>query len=289
MTTDGVTSHELLRQALEKQDGEGQVTKPEDGEDSNPADGGKPNSERDISPNPLEGVNLENLTVEHLLGHETVGPLLKSHIDTDFAAQMEGKTDALREEVRAEEAPKIEEEVTQRLAPQVLGQLFGQFEQTEQVQELLEGNAEFKTLWDKAKANGIPTSDLASEEGRIARRATVHAYAFNLKTLQAVIERSDLSAEVKEEIQPEKFADKYPTDGDKAMLEWSSAVHEALIRHGATKLMNEEWEAFKEEQLAELEKELPKGSVPARGSAAEPRGDIMEGSSRDHLSRALAQ
>lgn len=248
-----------------------------------PEDGSRPNPQSD----PLEGLDLEALTVEALLANEKLGPKLKAYADTEHANQMRGQTDKIRQEVRDEETPRIQAELAATVQQQVIGQLFGELDRDVNVQELLKDHPDLEQAYHAIKANGVPTATLTDSDHIVQERATVLAYASRITALNAQIQASDLPAEVKDSLQPEGYSAKHPNDGAKAMDEWTADVLNALVKHEATKLKTEEWEAFKEEQLAELEKEAPLGQV--RGRRADPQPDVVTSRGVDLLERALSK
>ena len=124
-------------------------------------------------------------------------------------------------------------------------------------------------------------SDIAIKDGKIEKIG-----GLNTSSATKVLDASGLSDEVKATLKPENFTH-LKAEG---VVAWGSAVFQALVTHesekGVQALLEEKWEAYKEEHLAKIDGDRP---PIARGRQAKGVSDLLSTSSEDLLESALSE
>jgi len=245
----------------EKPKGEG-GEKPGEGED-----GGE-------QEDPLKDLAADKGALKVLLEHPELGPLLNRWADNAAKAQvataLESERPAIEADTKRLEAERIEDEHFSGMTQ-------------EQVSEEISRDEETATAYaryqQRKQAGGTPNAEA------IAQASQLYAYTSEVAAIRGLLEGSELTDEVKEGLKPEHFTH-LKTEGIK---EWKKAVFQALVTHEATGLtskeMDEKWEAYKEEHLAEIDGERP---AIISGRREGPTPDLMKTDSGVLLEDALS-
>ena len=216
---------------------------------------------------------VESESVEAILAKPEFAKEIQSRADKAAAAQLQGKTDALRRDVRAE--------VEQQVHDEQLTKYFSGLSQ----EELSEAIASDKNLAaDYARLQLQSQSPDNSEE--VSRAARVYSYSLQVSSLSKLMDDTELSAEVRATLDPKSFLDSAAADG--GMAAWSTAVQDAVLTaksdKSVEKEMEKKWEAYKQDHLAENELDRP---TLKKGSKSNPVPELLEGSSSDLLEDAI--
>lgn len=206
---------------------------------------------------------LSSLTIDALLKHPKLGPALNQWNDKSAKSQVEADRRREREQGRHEGRQQVEEESLVRFIESL--------SQDELARELA-ADPQFAIQYAKyQEARQAPAVDAQA----IAATSQVYALATQIHSNNELIEKSDLPADVKASL----AADNYSQHGDRAIVEWNQAIHKAFVKHEAARIASgnndEDWEASKQERLAELDRNRP-GGLAAAGRAAAPKPDLMK-------------
>ncbi len=237
---------------------------PEDGED-------KDDEEED----PLKDLAADPAGVlKVLLEHPDIGPILNRWMDRASAAKV---TTAVEEQ-----RPITEAATRQAEAERAEDAHFGGMTQ-EQISEEISGDEKAATAYaryqQRKESSGTPNADA------IAQASQIYSYAAEVSSVSGLLEESELSAEVKESLKPDKFTHL----GAEGIREWKKAVFQAIVTHEATgiaeKLKEDSWEAYKEEHLPELDGDRP---AVVSGRSTGPLPDLLKTGSEVLLESALS-
>jgi len=231
-------------------------------------DGEKP-VEGETPPDPLAELAKDPKFLQRILAHPELGPKFNQWADTAAKRQVE----AARREPRG----PTEAQIRDRLQIEKEDDFFSKLT-PEQLQEEL---ADPETGKDAAAAYGRyqlrqqqpkgPTPEETDYNIQVAAARSL------VVTYREMVDGSDLSDEVKAELQPEKFTHL----GKDALVAWGKAIYEAHIKHGVDQAV----ESAVEEALAKLDKERP-GAGGGRPPGTMP--DLMTTPSEVGLTQALA-
>ncbi len=265
---------------------EGKDFKPEDGE--TPASEGKTKTEGEGDDKPGEGGEgddkedpLKDLAADKdgalkvLLEHPDLGPLLNRWLDKASRAKV---TAALAEAKPITEAETIKAETERAEDEHFAGMT------KEQIAEEISGDEESATAYaryqQRQQARGTPNAEAVSKASEI------YAYAAKVSMISGLVKESELSDEVKETLNPDHFTHL----GAQGIVEWEKAVVKALVTHESSALtekeLEEKFEAYKEEHMAEVDGERP-AIVSGRVEGVAP--DFMKTDSGVLLESALSQ
>lgn len=238
--------------------------KPGEGED----EGGQEDPLKDLAGN-TDGA------LKVLLEHPTLGPLLNQWNDRSAAAQV---TAALERE-----RPTIEADAKRTAAEKAEDEHFSSMTQ-EQISEEIAGDEEAATAY--ARYQQRRQSGQAPNPDAIAQASQVYSYASRVAAVSSLLEESELTAETKESLKPDHFTHL----GTEGIREWEKAVFQAIVSHEATGLaetqLNEKWDAYKDEHLAEIDGERP---AVVSGRRDGPMPGLVETDSGILLERALSK
>ena len=265
----------------------GKDVKPKDEGEDTPASEGETETEVEGEKKPGEGEEkgeqedpLKDLAADAkgalkaLLEHPVLGPLLNKWSDNAAKAQIVAALDTAR--------PGIEADAKQSEAERAEDAHFSGMTQ-EQITEEIAGDEEAATAYaryqQRKEAGGAPNAEA------IAQTAQLYAYTSEVAAIRSLLEGSELTDEVKENLKPEHFTH-LKTEGIK---EWKRAVFQAIVTHEATGLtateLEEKWEAYKEEHLAEIDGERP---AMVTGRREGPTPDLIKTDSGVLLESALS-
>lgn len=244
--------------------------KPEGGGEEKPGEGGDGGGQED----PLKDLAADKGALKVLLEHPKLGPLLNSWADNAAQAQiataLERDRPAIEADTKRLEAERVEDEHFSGMTP-------------EQVSEEISGDEGKATAYaryqQRKEAGGAPNPEA------IAQSAQLYAYTSEVAAIRGLLEGSELTDEVKESLKPEHFTH-LKTEG---IREWKKAVFQAIVTHEATGLtaneLDEKWEAYKEEHLAEIDGERP---AIISGRRDGPTPDLIKTDSNVLLEGALS-
>lgn len=225
----------------------------------------KPTSEEKVEPKegeekpegekPEEGEQEDSLkdlagdaktAVKVLLEHPTLGPLLQSWSDRAGAAQVSTALERERPTIQAEtkrlEAERTEDE---RFSGMTREQI------VEEISGDEEAAASYARFQQRKEAGPAPNAEAVTQASQL------YAYASRVAAVSSLLEGSGLKADVKESLKGGNFTHL----GEAGIREWEKAVFSALVTDEAdglvTKGLEEKWEAYKTEHLAEIDGERP--------------------------------
>ncbi len=266
--------------------------KPVSKETETPKDEGTPASAEGVTPEGGEGTggeggdgggqedplkdlvaNKESLKV--LLEHPDLGPMLQKWSDRAGVAQVSAALER--------ERPTIEANAKQLEAERSEDAHFSEMSQ-EQIAEEIAGDREAATAY--ARYQQRQEAGVAPNADAIAQASEIYSYATRVSSVSSMLEGSELTDEVKESLKPEHFTH-LKAEGIRV---WEKAVLQAIVNHEAGVLsktqLEEKWETYKEEQLAELDPERPAVVSGGRNQSALP--SLMETDSTVQLEQGLA-
>ncbi|KKM04746.1 hypothetical protein LCGC14_1761150 [marine sediment metagenome] len=224
---------------------------------------------------PLKDLAGNKDALKVLLEHPDLGPLLNSWNDRSAVAQV---TSALERE-----RPNIEANAKELEATRLEDAHFSEMTQ-EQVSEEITGDekaaAAYARYQQRKEAGEAPNAQA------IAQASQVYSYAVRVASVSSMLEDSELTAEVKETLKPEHFTH-LKAEG---IREWEKAVFQAIVDHTAADLtkeqLEEKFEAYKEEHLAEIDGERP---AVVSGRKDGPSPDLIKTDSGTLLEGALSK
>ncbi len=228
--------------------------------------------EGDETPDPLKGLSLDKL-----LMHPTLGPLVQGHADrvanSRIASEVEKAKTTAKADGRTEVTQEQEDRYFSSLSKEELGRELAADEEL----------AARYAAWQARKAKATEP-----DEEAVGAQAQMYALATAIRANRELVEGSDLSAEVKAELNGENFT-KY---GANAMVEWNKAITTALAKAEAGVLASEDTdearEAARNEERLKLDKEKPGGvGVAGRGAGAKP--DLLKTPTRTLFENAFAE
>jgi len=219
-------------------------------------------------PDPLTELAKDPKFLQRVLGHPVLGPKFNKWADGAAAAQVKaaterGPTEAeVRQKVREEQEDKFfdglsEEDLAEELKNKDAAAAYGRYQ-----------------LRKEQKAS-------TPSPGEMEHNIKVYATANLIQTYQGLIADSDLTDEVKEELQPQNFT----KHGEGALVEWGKAIYTSLVESAVQKRFDTEWESEKESRLAELDGKRP---APSGGRPPGQMPDLMKTDSTEGLEQALA-
>ena len=190
---------------------------------------------------PFKGMKPKDALVK-LLAHPDIGPVLQKWADQAGDAQVATALATARPTIEADtrrsEAEKADDDHFSGLTK-------------EQIAEEIAGDekvaAAYARFQQRKEAGSLPNAEA------IAQTSQLYSYTSRVAAVSSLIEGSELSDEVKETLKPGNFTH-LKTEGIK---EWEKAVFQALVTHTAeakaTELLEERWETYRQEQLAETD------------------------------------
>jgi len=211
----------------------------------------------------LAGLADDPNAVPTLLQHPKLGPVVQRWADKVAAAQVKTKLE--------QERPIIEARVRSEMQFENLDKHFSELSQGDLADELA---ADPKAAAAYARVQAMKEDRSTPEDPEVTARvyAAAQTVASNLKLL----DKSELSDEVKATLQPELFTHL----GEEGIPTWTQAIVDALVESRASKKA----EASKQESQAELDPNRPPLTPGRRG----PGGfDLMGTSSEVLLERGL--
>lgn len=242
--------------------------------DLNPGEGAGPGADPDKSPapGPLDGLTFDQIRADPVLGKE-----LQSQIDKTVAAQLRGKTAQVRTELLPQLRQQVEDEI--------LTKYFGDMDDESKAQ-VLAADPKLAATYGRLQ---LQQQSAPSTQDDLERQATVHGLARHIHSVHARLINSDLPDSVKASLDPNVFlADK---SGEQAVEDWTAAIDQAVVTDMLTKsqkdLMSTEFEAFKEERLAQEDSSRPNALLQP-GTRVSPLPDLMTTDSSMLLEQAFA-
>ena len=170
---------------------------------------------------------------EQPLSKPTLGQLLN---DPDYQSELNRMIDRVAERRVASEADKRAAEMAvdkmAQMTPEEMGEAF-------------KANPALAKLWADAQES--------AQVDAVAKAGQAAGYTVMVAETMALVRNADLPDDVKASLGPES----YNHLGAAGIYPWHQAVTEALIEHGASKRtqaeIDERWEAYKANHLAELD------------------------------------
>jgi hypothetical protein len=242
---------------------------PKPGEKEEPKDGEKKEGDDE---DPLAG-----LDVKALLKHPELGPKIQRWSDGAGANQVETALERERQSIRESAVNDYQEQ-----------QWASRFQNLDeqQLRELLATNSEAAAAYGRYQQR--QQDEAQGKPKDILRAGQTFAYAAQIATFSQVLEEAGLDAETKAKLDPKNFTDQGP-DG---IVVWGEAINTAIIEHkvaeGVQAGLEEKWEAFKEEKLAEEEAE---GGPPTTPTTRKPGAlpDLMSTPASVQLEQGLKE
>lgn len=260
-----------MAQAFELASQEGQST--QEGQRSEPQP--LSTSPAGISPTPTPDPNdpLAPLEVSTLLSHPTLGPKLKSHIDTEWANQSRGTRAQWEQEYEQSRVPQIQQQVTEQL----LGTWFDGLEPDELGTYLAE-HPNLAAAYASHKATQAAVNNPPPVETPNPAMAQVLA---RIRLINQRLNGAGLPDEVRTKLDPVN----YRNQGDAGLDKWESDVDNAVIDHKASLRSNETLEARRTAELAENDTQ---SGLFNQGSPVGVLGDLENDPPQLLMERALA-
>ncbi|KKL51544.1 hypothetical protein LCGC14_2294440, partial [marine sediment metagenome] len=239
--------------------------------DGKPGEGEEGGEQED----PLKDLATNKDALRVLLEHPDLGPLLNRWNDRSAVAQV---TAALERET-----PTIEANAKQSEAERAEDAHFSEMTQ-EQIAEEIAGDKGAATAYaryqQRQEAGTLPNAEA------VAQASEVYSHVTRVASIRGLLEGSELTDEVKETLKPGNFTH-LKAEGIRV---WEKAVLQAIVDHESTgkaqTLLEEKWEGFKEERLAELDGDQPALISGGRSKGAMP--NLMETDSTVQLEQGLA-
>ncbi len=251
----------------EKKDGKPQANKVEppaskEGKGDEKPDG-EPPEEGDEDPLAEAFKGLKPHEVIHkLLEDGTVGPILQGWSDRAGDAQSATAVE--------QERGGIAEEAKSQAENKHWDEHFGSMSE-EEIGEELAKDSKAAIAYSRYQQRQEAPPELDPE--RIAETSKLYGYAIQLATYDKMVKESELSDEVKANLKAENFTNQGP-DG---IIAWGGAIYGALIEQAAevraNELLEEKWETFQQERLAETDGERP---PMGRGRTADNLPDLLK-------------
>lgn len=217
------------------------------------------------SPDPFKEVKLEDL-----LKHPTLGKEIQSHMDKSAAAQFKSQQ------------ARLEQQITQQVSAQKEEELLEKYFGTLTREELGQRLAEDPEL--AARYSELQRKPEADREAEIEKAATYKFYLREIQHWSGILKESGLDNDAMSKLSPENYAQDANLEG------WISDIQKAIIEQAVSKAQKEaletQFEAFKQERLAEEESTSP-GALLRVGSRTSPVPDLMDNDSYSLLEDAL--
>ena len=234
----------------------------EEGKEGEPGEGGQEDPFKDV-------------TLKVLLEHPVLGPKLQSWSDGGVAAQVTAALERERPALKAD----AQKTATERSEDEHFSSMT-----REQIAEEIAESDEAATAYARFQQRRQASGELDPEG--VARASQIYSYATKVASVSSLLEDSGLTAEAKAGLKPENFTHL----GAQGIVEWEKAVFTAVVAHevqqGAQKLLDDKWETYKQEQLAELDGERP---AITSGRRTGPAADLLTTSSGTILEAGLAK
>jgi len=202
---------------------------------------------------------LAGLDVPKLLGHPVLGPLLNSWADRAGAAQVAAALERERDSIRSQAESTVDERHQD--------EHFSGMSREDIAAEIASDEKAalaYAQYQQRRQAASEPNPDA------IAAASQVYAYATRVASVSRVINDSELSVEAKAELAPENFTHL----GTEGIVVWEKAVFEAMVSHEAgqhaQRLLDEKWETYQQEKLAESDGTPTAPTVAGRRTANLP-------------------
>lgn len=229
---------------------------------------------------PPEEDPLKGLKLRALLDHPELGPQLQEWADTGAVAQVRSALERQRPQIAADAKQQAEDrhwdEHFKEMSPEAV------HEEIARDPKAAAAYAQYQVRQQSSQAMSPEAVKEASQ---------LHAYGIQVATYNQLLEESDLPKEVKEKLGAGNFTEMggAPT-GIQGIVAWGNAIYGALIDAEAAKLveakLEERWEAYRQEHLAEIDGDRPPMS---RGRKASLLPDLMDTPSEVLMEKALTQ
>jgi len=221
-----------------------------------------------------EPIKLSDLDLDALLKHPKLGPTLNSWADRAAASQVQAAL--------SQAQPGIEANTRQQLEDQAFDREVKEMTEQELAEELRD------PAFQKRYARWVDQSQTPTslDPNAVAEVSQVFAYAAQIATYNRALANSGISQEVKDTLKSEN----YTAQGPDGLIKWGEDVMIALSNHAAearaSELLEERWEAFRQDRLAEQD-----GSRPplTPGRKAPPQLDLLGTPSDTLLEKALSK
>lgn len=219
---------------------------------------------------------LAKVDVATLLSHPTLGPVLKSHIDTEHAAQSRGMQQKWQQDYESSRAPQIQQQVTERL----LGEWFDGMG-PEELGTYLAENPNLASAYGSHKAaqeaaKNPPTVDpnnqVSPETALILGR---------IRAVNQRLSASGLPDEVRATLDPGKYRDQ----GNAGLEKWEADTDAAIIAH---KVKLQTAETLEAKRTADLAENDTQSGLFSNGAAVGVLGDLENDPPQLLMERALA-
>ena len=194
---------------------------------------------------PFKGLEAKDILAK-LLGHPEVGPVLQRWADQAGEAQsasaVEQERGTIADEARTQAEDAHWDEHFKDMSEEEVG-------------EELAKDSKAAVAYSRYKQRLEAKPEL--DPDRVTRASKVYGYAIQVATYDLMVKDSKLPDEKKAELKAENFKD----HGPEGIIAWGNAVYSALIEHEAeiraNELLNERWETFQQEHMAETDGDRP--------------------------------
>ncbi len=222
-------------------------------EEAEKGDKGKPKDEDQ----PPEDDPLKGLELKALLEHPVLGRKLQHWSDTAGNLRIRHAVDAERSSITATAERTAEEKQSDAHFASMT---------KEQIAEEISDNKDAALAYAQYETRLKANAGGGLNPEAVARSSEVFAVTAQVRLNTEMLEKSELSPEVKEGLKPEN----YNKPGDEGLTAWGEAIFTALVTQEAQslaeKLKEEQWDAYKQEHLAEIDGERPNATGGRRAS-----------------------
>ena len=197
---------------------------------------------------PITPDSLSEFDLSKLLSHPTIGPQLQSWADRSARTQIDATLASERSRIASDAHLDALETHFDALTQDELA------EELARDPKAVDAYAAVKQHKENRGKVGL--------ESQITSAAQVYAYATEIQVYNGLLEGSGLATEELAKLKAENFTHLGPT----GITVWGKAVQTALVEHRAKALLDERWEAYKQEQLVGLDGKPPElnGGQPRR-------------------------
>ena len=222
-------------------------------EEARKVDKGKPKD----GDKPPKDDPLKDSGLKALLEHPVLGRKLQHWSDTAGNLRIRHAVDAERSSITATAERTAEEKQSDAHFASMT---------KEQIAEEISDNKDAALAYAQYETRLKANAGGGLNPEAVARSSEVFAVTAQVRLNTEMLEKSELSPEVKEGLKPEN----YNKPGDEGLTAWGEAIFTALVTQEAQslaeKLKEEQWDAYKQEHLAEIDGERPNATGGRRAS-----------------------
>ena len=214
-------------------------------------------------------------TLKILLEHPILGPILNRWTDdagnAQVATALERQKPITEADTRKAEAERAEDEHFSSMTQEQIAA---------EISDDRDAAVTYARYQQRQETKGAPNAEAITEASQI------YSYAARVSVVKALIDESELTAEVKETLNPDHFTHLKA----QGIIEWEKATFNALVAHEASALSAKEIAAKKEtlneEVMAEVDGERP---AIVTGRREGPSPNFMKTDSTELLESALSK